>query len=94
VRGSDEDVDRGVAVLRLELLGELDHPRDLALVVDRQPRRLGLVLEREVRLELVPPLYDVRIAPDRPQRLRIGRRQRRKADLVPDELVQSGAPPS
>jgi len=83
-----------VAVLRLELLGELDHTRDLALVVDRQPRRLGLVREREVRLELVPPLDDGRIAPDRAQRLRIGRRERRKADLVPDELVQSGAPPS
>jgi hypothetical protein len=57
-RGIDEQVDRGVAVLRLELLGELDQARDRTVGLDREAGRLGL-LPWEVRLRGVPPADDL-----------------------------------
>jgi hypothetical protein len=63
-------------------------------VVDREARRPGLVVEREVGLERVPPLLDRRVAADRAQRRRIGRRERCQADALAGQLGQSAAPSS
>jgi hypothetical protein len=51
-------------------------------------------VQREVGLELVPPRRDRRIAADLPQRLCIGRRERRQPNAFTDQLAQSAAPSS
>src|SRR4051812_43223567 len=50
----EEDVDPGVAEVRLGLLPELDQPGDRAVHLDREPRRARLVLEREALGRVVP----------------------------------------
>jgi hypothetical protein len=64
-----------VAVLGLELLGELDHAGHRAVDLDRQAGRLGLV-EREALVGEIPPARDLRRLVDAAQLRLVFRCQR------------------
>ena len=61
-RRVEEHVDPGVPVVRLVLLGVLDHPDDGAVVLDGEAHGVGLVGGREVVLERAPPAHHARAA--------------------------------
>ena len=76
-RRGEEDVDAGVAVLRVVLLPVLDATRDLALDLDHERRR---VVELGVRS---PPARDLGLAEDLEQPRLVRRRDRPEATRAP-----------
>jgi len=79
VVGAEEDVQLGVAVVGLVLLGHLDHPGHPVIDEDREALDRGLVGQREVLLQRPPAVGHLGPEPDRSQRLGVlgGQRSQR-----------------
>jgi hypothetical protein len=67
IGGIEEQVDTRVAVLRVKLLVELDHPGDRAADLDHEACRLRVVAQRKVLPRLVPPARHLLLRQDAAQ---------------------------